>query len=80
MKFRFSRAIYLLLLSVTLLLGSCGSIIQTDSIEKYPRKPADEPERKSGPAMLFYEAAEQDADPANIIVTPPAEDGKQTVP
>lgn len=53
--------------------GGCAAPVHKESVEKYPRKPADNPERKSGLPMLFYEAAEEDADPNNIIVTPPAE-------
>ena len=45
---------------------------------KYPRKQVENPERKSGPAMFFYEAAEEDADVNNVIVTPPA--GKKPRP
>ncbi|WP_163340451.1 hypothetical protein [Desulfopila sp. IMCC35008] len=51
------------------LAGGCS--VHQEKTEKYPRKPADDPERKSGPAMFFYEAAEKDADLNNIIVTPP---------
>lgn len=56
-----------------LLLASCAAPNpeQPQTSVKYPKKPADNPERKSGPAMLFYEAAEADADPGNIVVTPP---------
>ncbi len=67
------------LLGTFLLLVSCASAPSPDSPQeatKYPRKPADDPERKSGPAMLFYEAAEEDADPARVIVIPP--DNKKT--
>lgn len=71
MKLRFACAIYPLLLSAILLLGSCASSTQPDSVGKYPRKPVGDPERKSGPAMLFYEAAEEDADPNKVIVIPP---------
>jgi hypothetical protein len=51
------------------LVGGCS--VHLENVEKYPRKPADDPERKSGPAMFFYEAAEKDADPNTIIITPP---------
>lgn len=52
------------------LAGGCS--VHQEKTEKYPRKPADDPERKSGPAMFFYEAAEEDADLNNVIVTPPS--------
>ena len=61
----------LLLSVVLLLLGSCSAPVQQEKALKYPRKPLDNPERKSGLPMLFYEAAEENADPSNIIVTPP---------
>lgn len=54
-----------------LLLAACVTAPPPDNTVKYPRKPADNPERKSGPAMLFYEAAEADADLEQIIVIPP---------
>jgi len=66
----------LLLFGLMLLFCSCASAPPPGTAEKYPRKPADNPERKSGPAMLFYEAAEEDADPDKIIVIPP--DNKKT--
>ena len=69
----------LLLVMIPLFLWSCASPQQQDSV-KYPQKPDDNPERKSGPAMLFYEAAETDADPSNVIVIPPDEDKKQAEP
>jgi len=71
MKTRTARAIIPLLLSAVLMLVACAPVTETNSAEKYPRKPADDPERKSGPAMLFYEAAEEDADPSKVIVIPP---------
>lgn len=58
-------------LTALLLLCSCAAQNPDQTTMKYPRKPADNPERKSGPAMLFYEAAEEDADPNDVIVTPP---------
>jgi len=64
----------LLLLGAMLLFCSCASAPSPATAEKYPRKPADNPERKSGPAMLFYEAAEEDADPNQVIVTPPEDE------
>lgn len=63
---------YLVIVAAALFLclaGGCS--IHQEKAEKYPRKPADDPERKSGPAMFFYEAAEEDADLNHIIVTPP---------
>lgn len=62
----------LLSLVFTLILASCAAPPQQKT-EKYPRMPADNPERKSGPAMLFYEAAEEDADLNKVIVIPPGE-------
>ena len=59
---------------VALLLLTVGCAAQqpkSPTSTQYPRKPADNPERKSGPAMLFLEAAEKDADPENVIVIPP---------
>ena len=72
------------LLSVTLYLGllllvsSCASPPPADIADKYPRKPADNPERKSGPAMFFLEAAEEDADPNKVIVIPPSDENTET--
>ena len=65
----------LALLLVSLLTGGCAEPAPEQSVGmKYPKKPADDPERKSGPAMLFYEAAEEAANPStNVIVTPPPE-------
>ena len=60
-----------------MLFTSCAATTTApDEFVKYPRKPADNPERKSGAAMLFYEAAEEDADPGKVIVTPPEEKKK----
>ena len=69
----------LLLIMIPLFLWSCASP-QQQAQDKYPQKPDDNPERKSGPAMLFYEAAETDADPNNVIVIPPDQNEKQTEP
>jgi hypothetical protein len=60
------------------LLTSCSTQTQQQKTLKYPRKPVDNPERKSGPAMLFYESAEEDADPNSIIVIPPDSNTKAT--
>lgn len=57
------------------LTGCAGNTTQ-QKVEKYPHKPAVSDERKSGPAMFFYEAAENDADPNEVIVIPP-DDKKQ---
>ncbi len=67
------RVLVPIALSVLLLLGGCAAPDKENGVMKYPRKPADNPERKSGPAMLFYEAAEEDADPNDVIVIPPGE-------
>ena len=67
----------ILLIGLALSLSSCASTPHRDTAEKYPRKPADNPERKSGPAMPFYEAAEEDADPHKVIVTSPAEENTE---
>lgn len=61
----------ILLLGAMLLLASCSTAPPQGNADKYPRKPADNQERKSGAAMLFYEAAEEDADPDKVIVIPP---------
>ena len=71
----------ILLLAVMLLFTSCAAMTTApEEYVKYPRKPADKPERKSGQAMLFYEAAEEDADPGNVIVIPPDEKNKGNIP
>ena len=62
-----------LLLCTILLCTACAAPQPPATVEKYPRKPADNPERKSGPAMLLLEAAEEDADPHKVIVIPPQE-------
>lgn len=54
---------------------SCTSSTSPKQTMKYPRKPADDSERRSGPAMLLYEAAEKEADPNNVIVVPPEKKG-----
>jgi uncharacterized lipoprotein YajG len=54
-----------------LLLSGCMSNRQVQTV-KYPGKVNTGSERKSGPAMIFYEAAEQAADPNNVEVVPPA--------
>lgn len=59
-------------LSLPLFLGGCAVPEQQEQAMKYPRKPADNPERKSGLPMLFYEAAEEDADINDVVVTPPS--------
>ena len=62
------------LLGLSLLTGGCAEPAPEQTTMKYPKMPADDSERKSGPAMLFYEAAEEAADPStNVIVTPPPE-------
>lgn len=60
-----------LLIVLLFLLGGCVVSGQQEKQLRYPRKPMHDPERKSGPAMLLYEAAEADADPGNVIVIPP---------
>lgn len=55
-----------------LLIGCAQQERQRASV-KYPRKQVESAERKSGPAMLFYQAAEEDADVNNVIVVPPSE-------
>ena len=62
----------LVVLSALLLAFGCARPEPTSTKMTYPGGPADHRERRSGPAMLFYEAAEQDADLAdNVIVIPP---------
>lgn len=70
----------IILLGALLLLGSCATAPSPETAEKYPQKPDDNPERKSGPAMLFLEAAEEDADPDKVIVIPPEEVKKKNSP
>ena len=70
----------IILLGALLALGSCATAPAPDTAEKYPRKPEDNSERKSGPAMLFYEAAEEDADPNKVIVVPPEDVKKKNSP
>lgn len=68
------RIFYIFVVTFTAILFSgCAANTPQPKVEKYPRKPAVSDERKSGPAMLFYEAAEEDADPNNVIVIPPEE-------
>ena len=67
-----------LLLVCLLLISACATPPPADTTDKYPSKPADNPERKSGPAMFFLEAAEEDADPNKVIVIPPSEDKTET--
>lgn len=67
-----SRFIYCIL--VMFFLSGCGAAGKSESVHKYPRKPADTSSRKAGPAMLLYEQAEEDADVTNsVIVLPPSE-------
>jgi hypothetical protein len=61
-----------------LVLSSCATPPPAETTGKYPSKPADNPERKSGPAMFFLEAAEEDADPNKVIVIPPSEEKTDT--
>lgn len=60
-------------LIVLVSLTGCAHSPQKETAMKYPRKPADNPERKSGLPMLFYEEAEKDADVNDVVVIPPAE-------
>lgn len=64
-----------------LVFGSCAHKEQSLS-DKYPRKPNETSERKSGRAMLFYEQAEKDMDVNNsvIVVEPPAADVQSSSP
>ena len=71
----FCAALYL---GLSLLVSSCASPPPVDTADQYPRKPADNPERKSGPAMFFLEAAEEDADPNKVIVIPPSDEKVET--
>jgi len=57
--------------AVLLLLNGCTANRQVQAV-KYPSKPAAaSSDRKSGPAMIFLEAAEEAADPNNVEVLPP---------
>ena len=67
-----------LLVGISLLISSCATPPPADTTDKYPSKPADNPERKSGPAMFFLEAAEEDADPNKVIVIPPSDEKTKT--
>ena len=67
-----------LILGLLLLISSCASPPPADTTDKYPSKPAENPERKSGPAMFFLEAAEEDADPNKVIVIPPSDEKTKT--
>lgn len=60
-------------LAVSLLLFGCADKEPT-AADKYPKIDKGGGERKSGPAMLFYEQAEKDADLTDsVIVIPPKE-------
>jgi len=67
-----------LLLLIVVLTGGCTNKTTIPATEKYPKQNIVSEERKSGPAMLFYEAAEADADPNNVIVIPPNDSTKKT--
>jgi len=64
-----------------LVFGSCAPKEQSLS-DKYPRKPNESSERKSGRAMLFYEQAEKDMDVNDsvIVIEPPSADEKSSAP
>lgn len=67
---KYSKVI-ICLIAVLFFAGGCAVTGKQEQTAKYPRKPADDPERKAGLPMLFYEAAENDADLNQVIVTPP---------
>lgn len=60
----------ILFFSICFLISSCASSPPAKKSTSYPKK-SDYTERKAGPAMLFYEQAEEDLDPYNVIVIPP---------
>ncbi len=60
----------ILFFSICFLICSCASSPPAKKSTSYPKK-SDSTERKSGPAMIFYEQAEEDLDPYNVIVIPP---------
>ena len=61
---------FVLFFSFCFLLCSCASSPPAKKSTYYPKK-SDSTERKAGPAMIFYEQAEEDLDPYNVIVIPP---------
>ena len=69
--------LFLFAIAVVLLAGGCTPHNSDYQSTKYPRTPAVNQDRKTGPAMLLYEAAEKDADPNNIIVIPPSDKKKK---
>lgn len=66
----FSRLFPIVILSA-LVLGACTAPAPQPQTMKYPHQPVDDSGRISGPVMLLYEAAENEADPHNVIVIPP---------
>ena len=68
----------LIYLVACLIMSGCAS--QQQSSTNYPRKASAGSERKSGPAMSFYEQAEKDMDIADeVIVTPPSDKKKESL-
>ncbi len=61
---------FVLFFSICFFLCSCASSPPAKKSTYYPKK-SDSTERKAGPAMIFYEQAEEDLDPYNVIVIPP---------
>ena len=61
---------FVLFFSICFLLCSCATSPPAKKPPSYPKK-SDSTERKAGPAMIFYEQAEEDLDPYNVIVIPP---------
>ena len=66
--------LYPLVILTAFVLGGCAPAGPQQQPMKYPHKPSDDSSRISGPVMLLYEAAENEADPNNVIVIPPDEE------
>jgi hypothetical protein len=60
----------ILFFSICFFLCSCATSPPAEKPPSYPKK-SDSTERKTGPAMILYEQAEEDLDPYNVIVIPP---------
>lgn len=66
---------FFLLLFIAFSFVSCAA--KEEKAPKYPSTKRESDERKSGRAMLFYDQAEEDADPENdVIVIPPPKKNK----
>ena len=61
---------FVLFFSICFFLCSCATSPPAKKNTLYFKKP-DSTERKAGPAMMFFEQAEEDRDPYDVIVIPP---------